>query len=185
MAQFLTLGHSTVRVKERLQQGAYPGKLSKMGDKDMRPKELIWPQVPATRAHLGTFLESVVMNDLRIGPQQRRAIEDEVALMERCPHWESCNAVECPLDPLQGQRGPVAEEQCHARIATRKRIIEQARAEGIATALKHEGFLYREWVRQKRSAGAKARWQALPEEEKCHRRERLRQARQKAALSLG
>ena len=33
-------------------------------------------------------------------------VEEETALMKRCPHWHTCSAVECPLDPLQGQRGP-------------------------------------------------------------------------------
>ncbi len=125
------------------------------------------------------------MNPYRISSERQKAIEEEVALMNRCPHRKTCNAVECPLDPLQGQRGPVEEEQCHARIATRQPIIDQARAEGITTPLKYNGLLYREWVKDKRSAAGKSRWQALPEEEKQHRRERLRQARQKAAVSIG
>ena len=105
--------------------------------------------------------------------------------MERCPHWNTCSAVECPLDPLQGERGPVEDEQCHARIATRRRIIEEARAEGISTPLKYSGLLQREWVREKRSAQGKAGWEALPEAEKQARRDRLRRAREKVAVSIG
>ena len=124
------------------------------------------------------------MNKLEIGPEQQAAIAEESALMKRCPYWDTCNAVQCPLDPLQGQRGPVEEERCRAQIATRQRIIQQAQAQGITTPLKHGGLLHREWVREKRSAAAKARWEQLPQEEKERRRQRLRQARQKTALSL-
>ena len=119
----------------------------------------------------------------RISPQRQRAIEEEAALMTRCPHWNTCNAVECPLDPRQGERGPVEDERCRARIATRQRIIKEA--EAITTPLKYDGLLYSEWVTEKRSARGKAHWRALPEAEKQVRLKRLAQMRQKSGLSPG
>ena len=125
------------------------------------------------------------VGEYRISPQQQRAIEEESTLMKRCPHWNTCNVVECPLDPRQGERGPVEDEKCHARIATRQRIIKEVRAEGITTPLKYDGLLYSEWVTEKRSARGKAHWRALPEAEKQVRLKRLAQMRQKSGLSPG
>ena len=121
----------------------------------------------------------------RISPERQRAIEDKLALRARCPHWNTCSAVECPLDSQQGERGPIEDEQCHARISTRQRIIKEARAEGITIRLKYDGLLRQEWLREQRSARGKAQWHALPETEKQARRERLRQARERAPVSIG
>ena len=121
----------------------------------------------------------------RISPERQRAIEEEAALMTRCAHWNTCNAVECPLDPRQGERGPLEHEQCHARIATRRRIIEEARAEGITTPLKYDGLLHSEWITEKRRARGKARWRALPEAKKQARLQWLAQMRLKTASPQG
>ena len=107
--------------------------------------------------------------------------EQETTLMKRCSHFISCSAVDCPLDPLQGERGPVEEEECRVRRSTRLRVTEQARAEGVTTPLKYDGLTYREWKREQRSSAGRARWQALAEEEKQIIRQRLAKAREKVA----
>ena len=91
-------------------------------------------------------------------------VDYELLLVRRCHHYDTCSAVECPLDVLQGQRGPVEEETCHALRRTRLAIIAQARAEGIEYPLRHGGLTEAEVAKDKRSATRRRVWEAMPEE---------------------
>ena len=112
-------------------------------------------------------------------------VDDQLLLVRRCPHYETCSAVECPLDPLQGKRGPVEEEKCHARRATRLAIVAQAKAEGIDYPLLYGGLTYAETVRDKRSARARARWESMSEEERRRRTEGSPRQGKDASLRQG
>ena len=94
-------------------------------------------------------------------------VDYELLLVRRCPHYDrGCSAVECPLDPLQGQRGPVEEEKCRALRRTRLAIIAAAKAEGLDYPLRHGGRTEAEVAKDKRRAVARQRWEGLSEEQK-------------------
>ena len=94
-------------------------------------------------------------------------VDYELLLVRRCPHYDTCSAVECPLDVLQGQRGPVGEEICHALRRTRLAIIAEAQAEGIEYRLRHGGRTEAEVAKDKRREQARRQWEALPEAQRA------------------
>ena len=115
--------------------------------------------------------------NMRGWPAKKRA-DFETALTERCPQFDHCSVNVCPLDPLAGQRETHpedSEKKCRAERPTRLRIVEEARAEGVSTVayLPWGGLTLKEW----NAAGAADRFEALPEEEKAARRDRMREVR--------
>jgi len=85
-----------------------------------------------------------------------------------CPRFQRCSCNDCPLDYQMGKRGPVlgSDPKCKATRSTRVAIA--ARYPELPTG----GLKRAEIVSDKRSAAAKARWDALPPEEQARRRER-------------
>lgn len=109
----------------------------------------------------------------------------ECKLIQDCPQFSRCSAVDCPLDLLQGHRGPEEEERCRATKLVRRRIIEEHRAAGLIFALKYDGLTYKETVKEKRSALGRARWEALPEAEKQARIARMPSKKKKEGVLVG
>ena len=101
-------------------------------------------------------------------------------LVRRCTQFDSCSAVDCPLDFRQGQRSdpyPDESEKCRALVSTRQEIIAQAVAEGLKFELHYGGLTYKESVSEIQGERRKARYEALPEDKKQEMRERLVRAR--------
>ena len=76
-----------------------------------------------------------------------------------CPQFEGCSVNDCPLADGQFSNLPIdAETECKARISTRQAI-------GTKHGLTNGGLTHKELKREER----RARWNALPEEEKQKR----------------
>ena len=94
--------------------------------------------------------------------------EWDCLLCQRCPQFEVCGARDCPLDFLQGCRGPSfpdETEKCHAQRKTRQRIIAEARAEGLKFDLHHDGLTVREVQREERRARYREQLKAMSPEQ--------------------
>ncbi len=92
----------------------------------------------------------------------------EIEPFRQCPKFESCSVNVCPLDPAMLQRQALADEdRCRSLRSTRLAIA--AEHPNLPTA----GLTLAEIARDKRSAAAKARWEALPQAEKDARKARL------------
>jgi hypothetical protein len=94
---------------------------------------------------------------------------------ESCPRFERCSCNDCPLDPMSAMHGGPrlalrGEERCRASRVAREAV---AVAHGHPAAW---GWVPREIRREVR----RARWLALPAEERERRREALALARGKA-----
>ena len=80
-----------------------------------------------------------------------------------CPQFELCSVNDCPLADGFFQCLPEdPETECKARISTRQAIAKKYN-------LSNGGLTRREILREKRRQASKARWDALPEEEKQKR----------------
>lgn len=88
---------------------------------------------------------------------------------EECAFFETCDVQCCPLyfDVERMRSIEIDEKGCRARKKTREDIADRY---GIAS----KGRLLSELTAEKRSVIAKARWEALPEEEKAQRRAMLK-----------
>lgn len=81
-----------------------------------------------------------------------------------CPSYSRCNAPLCPLDEDMRKRWALeGEEEC--RATRRVRLEIAARYPNLPTG----GLTDKEIARDKRRALAKARWEALSEEERAKR----------------
>ena len=103
-----------------------------------------------------------------------------MALMKQCPQFYTCSAPLCPLDPRYPDRPAFkGDDRCTSRKSTRLRITEEAEAKGIATVggLEYRGLTVKEFTSEERSRRMKARWEALPEDEKQERLRTLSQGR--------
>jgi len=79
--------------------------------------------------------------------------------LSECPQFESCSCNVCPLDPDQGLRLKLPEDDpCTAQRGSREKIA--ARYPG---ALALGGLTPREIIHDKRSRREKAKWLAMPE----------------------
>jgi hypothetical protein len=84
-----------------------------------------------------------------------------------CPSYQRCGAPLCPLDPDMHKRVALpGEDECRARRSIREAIA--ARYPGV---LRNGGLKASEIARDRRRALARARWEAMSEEE---RKARLR-----------
>ncbi len=109
-----------------------------------------------------------------LGPVERAAFE--LALVRRCPQYDTCSAPQCPLDPLYPTRSHFPDEaDCKALKRTRLEIVEKGVAEGVETAqyLTYVGLTVQEDRSRRKADAAKARFEALPEAEKQRIRDRL------------
>lgn len=90
---------------------------------------------------------------------------------EECPQFEGCSVNRCPLDPAVEVREQLAndpETRCGTRRSTRERIAAK-----YVDILPWQGLTPRE----QRKERARARWLALPDEERARRVARLESAR--------
>ncbi len=89
---------------------------------------------------------------------------------EECPSFNSCGCNRCPLD-LNMLEMPAleGEEKCKASRATRLAIVERYPVKFPTGGLKES-----EISRDKRSAAAKVRWNALPDDVRASHLARLK-----------
>ena len=86
-----------------------------------------------------------------------------------CPSYQRCGAPLCPLDPDMHKRVALpGEEECRAKRSTREAIA--ARYPGV---LRNGGLKASEIARDRRRALARARWEAMSEEERKARKAKL------------
>lgn len=93
--------------------------------------------------------------------------EWDCLLCRRCPQYETCGARDCPLDFLQGCRGPSfpdETETCHAYRKSRHRVITEAQAAGLQFELHHDGLTLREVYREERADRYREQMKGMSEE---------------------
>lgn len=91
-----------------------------------------------------------------------------------CPQFQSCSCNQCPLDPLMLERQVLPadrEQRCHAQRSTRVVIAAKY------PELPRHGLTLAEVARDKRRAAAKARFEALPTEQRAALVARLKKHR--------
>ena len=97
---------------------------------------------------------------------------------EECPRFDVCSVNKCPLSPdyakLYTCEGD-PETRCLARRSTREEIASRC----DSLILPNRGLLDKEKAQDLRRMQAKARWEALSDEEKAKRIGKLRELRAK------
>ena len=94
--------------------------------------------------------------------------------MRYCSRFENCSAPKCPLDFLIALRTETEEDvRCVMARATRHKYWESM-PEDLRNVLPFQGYFEGEF---KRSAVARERWEALPEEKKAEIRERMKKVK--------
>ena len=96
--------------------------------------------------------------------ERNKAIGEDSTLTSRyCSRFESCPVPKCPLDPMINERSEIeGDPECTMPRQTRHRYWE-AMSQDLKDILPFQGYFEQEL---NRINAARARWHALPEDEK-------------------